>query len=210
MSRLLTDLLKLNYVNKAVATNRSNRYHILIFIFLVSVYTFPLYALTEAPQAAPEWELDYWINSEPLKLSALRGKVILVRWWTAPDCPYCSISAAALNQWHSQYSEQGLVVIGIYHHKKSSPLNIADVGKYTKLFKFEFPVAIDLRWRTLRHWLPAGSKSWTSASFIIGKYGKIHHIHSGGAYTAGDDDYKQMDAVIQTLLQKPYPTPADT
>ena len=47
---------------------------------------------------ASRWEVRDWINSKPLTLEELRGKVVLVRWWTAPGCPFCEASAPALNE----------------------------------------------------------------------------------------------------------------
>ncbi len=84
-------------------------------------------ALGEEPRAltlgatATEWKLEHWINSDPVELSKWRGKVVLVRWWTAPDCPYCRATAPALNEFYDSYHAKGLETIGIYHHKKATP-----------------------------------------------------------------------------------------
>jgi thiol-disulfide isomerase/thioredoxin len=58
-------------------------------------------------QRAAEWRLEHWLNSKPLRLEDLRGKVVLVRWWTAPQCPYCGATAPALNEFRKDYGEQG-------------------------------------------------------------------------------------------------------
>ena len=50
----------------------------------------------------PEWQVEGWLNSPPLKLEDLRGKVVLIRWWTAPGCPYCSATAPALIEFHEE------------------------------------------------------------------------------------------------------------
>src|SRR5687767_9175019 len=57
---------------------------------------------------APEWTATNWINSAPLELAKLRGKVVLARWWTAPDCRYCAATAPALNEFHKEFSKRGL------------------------------------------------------------------------------------------------------
>jgi thiol-disulfide isomerase/thioredoxin len=62
--------------------------------------------------AAP-WHAAHWLNSAPLELAALRGRVVLVRLWTAPDCPFCEASAPALNDFHARYAQRGLTVIGL-------------------------------------------------------------------------------------------------
>ena len=76
---------------------------------------------------AGRWGVRDWINSGPLTLEELRGKVVLVRWWTAPGCPFCEASAPALNEFSQRYGDRGLVVIGFYHHKSPTPLSVAHV-----------------------------------------------------------------------------------
>src|SRR5436853_5884903 len=74
----------------------------------------------------PQWQVIDWMHSKPLTLQELAGKVLLVRWWTAPGCPYCAATAPALNAFHTQYKDQGLVIVGLYHHKAATPLKVAD------------------------------------------------------------------------------------
>src|ERR1041384_7688611 len=132
---------------------------------------------------APVWQATHWLNSPPLELAALRGKVVLVRWWTAPDCPYCKATAPALNEFFSKYHAKGLEVVGFYHHKSNGPLRVEDVEKFAKAFGFKFPVAIDSEWKTLhRWWLDRDDQAWTSVSFLIDRKGIIRHIHPGGQY----------------------------
>lgn len=153
---------------------------------------------------APAWHAERWINSAPLALSDLRGRVILLRFWTAPDCPFCSATAPALNEFHARYAARGLQVIGFYHHKQRSPLDAAAVEHYTRTFGFRFPIAIDRDWRSLRdYWLdapsPTPARKFTSASFLIDRRGIIRHIHPGGQYVRGDADYTRMVEHIEQL-----------
>lgn len=148
-----------------------------------------------------EWSVTNWINSAPLSLKDLRGKVVLVRWWTAPDCPYCKATAPALKAFHEKYSGRGLQVVGFYHHKSDDPLRLENVRKFAKDFGFTFPVAVDPDWKTLhRWWLDRGEEKWTSVSFLIDRHGVIRHIHPGGEYVKGDKDYARMKAKIEELL----------
>src|ERR1041384_4926526 len=138
---------------------------------------------------APEWEVTDWIQSGPLKLEDLRGKVVLVRWWTAPECPYCAATAPALNEFFKNYGERGLAVVGLYHHKSDEPLRVAEVKKFAANFGFKFPIGIDRDWKTLhRWWLDSGHRQWTSVTFLIDRQGLIQHIHPGGQYVKGDKD----------------------
>src|SRR3989442_1115844 len=93
-----------------------------------------------------EWIVTHWINSKPLTMASLRGKVVLVRWWTGPGCPYCEASAPALNEFWKKYRDRGLVIVGMYHHKSDSPLTRRQVKRQANKFGFEFPVAIDADW----------------------------------------------------------------
>ncbi len=149
----------------------------------------------------PDWSVTNWINSAPLTLKELRGKVLLVRWWTAPECPYCRATAPALNTFNENYSARGLQVIGFYHHKSEEPLRSEHVSNFANEFGFKFPVATDTDWKTLhRWWLDRGKENWTSVSFLIDRRGVIRHIHPGGEYVKGDKDYAAMKAKIEQLL----------
>lgn len=148
---------------------------------------------------APDWELIEWFNSEPLSLEHLRGAVVLVRWWTGPECTYCASSAAHLVRWHETYHRQGLVVMGIYHHKSSAPPSRRHVARLIQRYGFRFPVAVDPQWQTLRRWwLKDSDRKWTSVSFLIDREGVIRYVHPGGSYSA--QEVQILESLIQELL----------
>jgi thiol-disulfide isomerase/thioredoxin len=150
------------------------------------------------------WEVRDWINSEPLTLEELRGNVVLVRWWTAPGCPFCEASAPALNEFSERYRDRGLVVIGLYHHKSQAPLSVAHVKEQVRKLGFAFPVAIDPNWRTLRRWwLDKHDRGWTSVTVLTDRRGVIRHVHPGGAFFKGESGYDRLEAEIETLLAEP-------
>lgn len=149
----------------------------------------------------PAWQVTNWINSASMDLKDLRGKVVLVRWWTAPDCPYCRASAPALNEFFDAYHSRGLEVLGFYHHKSDKALDPKLVRKYVKEYGFKFPVATDPEWRTLRRWwLDGDDQKWTSVSFLIDRGGVIRYIHPGGQYVKGDEDYAVLKQKIEQVL----------
>jgi peroxiredoxin len=153
---------------------------------------------------APPWELEQWINSKPLTLASLRGKVVLVRWFMSPECPFCTATAPSLNQLHREYAARGLVVVGAYHHKRAEPLGPGEVAGYAAQYGFQFPVAVDPEWRTLRNWWlrPAHSRRWTSVSFLIDRRGVVRHVHTGGKYAPGDPELATMRAWIDRLVSE--------
>jgi thiol-disulfide isomerase/thioredoxin len=128
--------------------------------------------------------------------------VVLVRWFMSTDCPYCSATAPALNQLHEDYAGRGLVVVGMYHHKNPTPLDVRAVRGWARDFGFQFPVAIDRDWRNLRRWwLDAGPRQFTSVSFLLDRDGIIRHIHPGGTMALGSRDYAAMKGRVEELLR---------
>lgn len=152
-------------------------------------------------KAALGWEAAEWIQGGPLTLEELRGRVVLLRWWTGPDCPYCGSSAPYLNEWYSRYSRQGLVIVGFYHHKSRGPLTRRQVAELAGRFGFHFPIAIDPEWRTLRRWwLDGHDRRFTSVSFLLDQESTIRYVHPGGTYTP--DDAAAIEAQMQKLLAR--------
>jgi DUF1680 family protein/peroxiredoxin len=156
----------------------------------------------------PEWQVEHWFNSPPLHLKDLKGRVVLVRWWFGPACPFCKATAPALKEFHETYKDRGLTVVGFYHHKDVKPLDTAAVEKLAADYGMQFPIAIDPDWRTLKDWwLNGDERKWTSVTFLLDRQGVIRHIHRGGAYVKGDKGYIALKAKIEELL-KEQPVPA--
>jgi peroxiredoxin len=149
----------------------------------------------------PEWTAEEWLNGPPLKLAGLHGRVVLVRWFTGTSCPHCSATAPSLNALHHEYATKGLTVVGMYHHKEEAPLKPGEVAGFAKTYGFEFPVAIDTEWTTLKKWwLVVPDRPFTSVSFLLDRQGRVRGIHPGGRYVVGDADYAAMKRGIEKLL----------
>lgn len=152
---------------------------------------------------APQLTVSRWTNSEPLSLADLEGKVVLLRWWTAPGCPFCSATAPSLNTLYERYADRDLVIVGLYHHKSTAPLDREHVERYAESFGFQFPLAIDEGWENLRRWwLDTGERGWTSVSFLLDREGIVRWVHPGGEYPPGSDGYAELEATVQELLDK--------
>jgi len=151
---------------------------------------------------APEWQLTNWLNSSPLALKDLRGQVVLVRWWTAPQCEFCRVTAPALNEFHADFAAKGLRVIGIYHHKLPTPLEPSHVAGQAAELGFKFPVAVDPGWRTLRRWwLDGHERDFTSVSFLLDRRGVIRHLHVGETH-AGTARARRIEGQLKALLDE--------
>lgn len=152
-------------------------------------------------QPAPPFEVSQWFNSEPLSLEQLRGKVVFVRWFMGPACPFCSATAPTLRALHERYADKGLAVIGMYHHKEKTPLDPTQVAGWVKHYGYTFPVAIDKDWTTLeRWWLHGHERPFTSVSFLVDKAGVVRRVHLGGTIAPEGDDIDAITADVERLL----------
>lgn len=168
-----------------------------------------LAAATIVGQPAPDWPELRWVQGGPLSLSDLRGKVVLVRFFTDTQCPFCSATAPALNELDRKFRASGLVVIGFYTPKpRPRPTSVEDVRRTVATYGFRFPVAVDDEWAALRRlWLDrAPGTGWTSASLLIDRKGFVRHIHSGGVFAKesidpqAKRDYQEMRSAVEMLL----------
>jgi thiol-disulfide isomerase/thioredoxin len=160
-------------------------------------------------QPAPSWGPMTWLNSKALSLSELRGKVVLIRFWT-DTCPFCEATAPALRQLDAEFAARGLMVIGMYHPKPPGTRRpVAAVEQAVRRWGWRFPVALDSDWNTLNaFWLSTGDRSATSASFIMDRHGLIRFVHPGPEFhPAGPpdhsrcrSDYQDVRRAVQALL----------
>lgn len=152
-------------------------------------------------QPAPPFQVSQWFNSSPLALEDLRGKVVFVRWFMGPSCPFCSATAPTLRALHEKYAAKGLAVVGMYHHKEQTPLDPTQVEGWVKHYGYQFPVAIDKDWATLRRWwLDAHERSYTSVSFLLDKAGVVRRVHLGGTISPEGDDIDAITTDVERLL----------
>lgn len=183
-----------------------------ILILIATVLSLHSCSRTELKvgDAALELEAMEWLQSPDLKMKEMKGKVVLMRWWT-DGCGFCVQSADALNEWDARYRDSGLVVIGLYHPKpEPASCDPERVREFALEKGFRFPIAIDADWKNLkRYWVNGAKKSFTSVSFLIGRDGRIVHIHPGGEYHREEEeghescvrDFYEMDARIQKAIR---------
>jgi thiol-disulfide isomerase/thioredoxin len=130
-----------------------------------------------------------WLNSNPLSTDALKGKVVLVDFWTY-SCINCLRSIPYVRAWAEKYKDQGLVVIGVHAPEFAFEKNIANVRKAVSDLKIAYPVAVD---NNFAIWRAFKNQYWPAHYFIDAK-GDIRHHHFG------EGDYKGSEQVIQKLL----------
>ena len=103
---------------------------------------------------------------------------------------------------HARYAKDGLVVVGMYHHKEPTPLDPEAVRGWAKHYGYEFPVAIDADWRTLRRWWLDGhpNRGYTSVSFLIDRGGVVRRVHLGGLIDVKGDEFRAIEKDVERLL----------
>ncbi len=145
-----------------------------------------------------------WIGGPALELreGQLRGKAVLVRFFTE-GCALCEQAAPTLNALHERFAGDGLAVVGVYHPKPyGRKVADAEVERAAARLRFRFRIAVDEDWNLLRRWwlengAAAGgreARSYTSASFLIDREGRIRWVHAGGEY--GEDDVSDLEALV--------------
>ena len=121
-------------------------------------------------QKAPEFITDneQWLNSEPLKLADLRGKVVLIKFW-AFLCSWCQKDLLGIMALEKKYKDKGLVVIGIHSPETTFERNIEALKKQMKVLNVDFSVLTD---NARQNWNAYNVKNWP-AYYIIDQDGNI-------------------------------------
>jgi peroxiredoxin len=129
-----------------------------------------------------------WVDAEP----DLKGKVVVVRWWTN-GCSLCSTSAPALAD-----LARKATVVAVYHPKPPRDVAADDVRAWAKKIGMPGALAVDRDWKVLDRWMAPGKRAFTSLTFVLDRKGKVRYVHSGGAIEAADakELSQQIDAIL--------------
>ncbi|MGF6088248.1 cytochrome c biogenesis protein DipZ [Pseudomonas sp. 18173] len=132
-----------------------------------------------------------WLNSPPLDAQALKGKVVLVDFWTY-SCINCLRSLPYVKAWAEKYRDQGLVVIGVHAPEFAFERDVNNVTKAMKDLGINYPVAIDNEFRI---WRAFNNEYWP-AHYFADAQGRIRYHHFG------EGEYAESERVIQQLLRE--------
>ncbi|MFZ0920878.1 MAG: redoxin family protein [Candidatus Dormiibacterota bacterium] len=168
-------------------------------VVLFSVVTNPPAASTGSGQlypvgersAAPDFTgIDGWLNSTPLTLADLRGKVVLIDFWTF-SCVNCVRTIPHLKVLYNAYKQDGFVIVGVHSPEFDFEKVPANVAAAVQRLGVTWPVAIDSEMAT---WNAYQNQSWP-AEYLLDQQGRV-------AYTSiGEGDYAQTDAAVAELLK---------
>ena len=147
---------------------------------------------SDLPNLGPLPSLDgasAWLNSAPLDAAQLRGKVVLIDFWTY-SCINCIRTLPHVRAWAQKYRDQGLVVIGVHTPEFGFEKDIGNISKAIARFKLDYPIAVDSDHRI---WDAFHNNAWP-VFYIADAQGQVR------ARLVGEGHYDQTEKVIQSLL----------
>lgn len=145
--------------------------------------------LSPIAPAAELQGISSWINSPPLKIEDLKGKVVLIDFWTY-SCINCLRTLPYLKDWNQKYKDKGLVIIGVHTPEFAFEKERKNVEEATKRLKISYPVALDNDYAT---WNAYSNMYWP-AHYLIDQKGIIRDVHFG------EGKYLETENAIRKLL----------
>ena len=155
------------------------------------LHGFPTNLISSRSELQSLERAEEWLNSPPLTAEMLRGKVVLVTFWTY-TCINWLRTHAYVRAWADKYRDQGLVVIGVHSPEFSFEKNVSNVRWAVKDMRIGYPVAVDSKhaiWRAFRN-------NYWPAFYFIDAQGRIRH------HQFGEGAYAQSEMVIRRLLME--------
>jgi cytochrome c biogenesis protein CcdA/thiol-disulfide isomerase/thioredoxin len=141
--------------------------------------------------AAPDvHDISAWINSRPLSLAGLRGKVVLVDFWTY-SCINCLRTLPYLKAWDARYRSKGLVILGVHTPEFAFERDLGNVRAAVKRLGVDYPVALDNGYGTWK----AYSNNYWPADYLVDQAGRVRDVHFG------EGDYAKTERNIRLLLE---------
>jgi cytochrome c biogenesis protein CcdA/thiol-disulfide isomerase/thioredoxin len=140
--------------------------------------------------AAPEFAgVTEWVNSKPLSLQQLRGKVVLIDFWTY-SCINCLRTLPHVKAWYRTYHKRGLVVVGVHTPEFAFEHVAGNVRSAVRRLGVKYPVALDNDYGTWNAW----QNQYWPAKYLIDRRGHLRYYHFG------EGEYDTTEARIRTLL----------
>jgi cytochrome c biogenesis protein CcdA/thiol-disulfide isomerase/thioredoxin len=149
----------------------------------------------EAPQIQG---ISAWINSPPLTMQQLRGKVVLVDFWTY-SCINCLRTLPYLKSWDTRYRDKGLVILGVHSPEFAFEHNLGNVRAAVRRLGIRYPVALDNDFAT---WTAYKNQYWP-ADYLVDRKGRLRDVHFG------EGDYARTEREIRMLLATSLPPALD-
>ncbi|MFH1495316.1 MAG: cytochrome c biogenesis protein DipZ [Pseudomonadota bacterium] len=143
----------------------------------------------DKPYPAPEFaDIESWINSQPLTMRGLKGKVVLIDFWTY-SCINCVRTLPYITEWDRKYRDQGLVIVGVHSPEFEFEKKLDNVKAAIAQHGIRYPVAQDNRLST---WVNFDNLYWP-AHYLIDRDGKVVYTHFGeGKYAVTENNIRYL------------------
>jgi len=138
---------------------------------------------------APTLTEGSWINSDSLTLEKLRGRVVLVEFWTF-GCYNCRNTLPSVKDLDTKYRDRGLTIVGVHTPETDSEYNLDNVRREVPALGIKYPVVTDNDYKA---WRAYNVEAWPTI-FVIDKQGRIRWLH------VGEGSYEETENVIKALL----------
>ena len=153
-------------------------------------------AAPDTSPGAPELAGGAWINSDALTLKGLRGRVVLIDFWTF-GCYNCRNTLPSVKNWDERYREKGLTIIGVHTPELDAERKIENVRREVLDLGIRYPVLTDNDYAT---WSAYKVEGWPTM-FLVDKKGQVRWMH------VGEGAYDEAEQTIQKLLAEEYIEP---
>lgn len=155
--------------------------------------------------SAPEFTgIEKWLNSDALTMAQLKGKVVLVDFWTY-SCINCIRTLPHITKWYETYKDQGFVVVGVHTPEFAFEKVVSNVETALQRYGINYPVALDNNYRT---WEAYENQYWP-AHYLIDKDGQVVYTHFGeGQYETTENAIRELLSLNKGLAkqeEKPNP-----
>src|SRR5438132_10788182 len=159
-------------------------------IALANITTDKLIPAGSAP-VAPAFAEGKWINSDPLTIEKLRGRVLLVEFWTFA-CYNCRNTLPSIKSWDAKYRDRGLTIVGVHTPELTEEYNLDNLRREVPSLGIKYAVVTDNDYKT---WKAYNLEAWPTI-FVIDKQGRIRWQH------VGEGRYEETEGAIKMLLEE--------
>lgn len=173
--------------------DHSTAYSMWVLLLVTCLYALPAHANEQMPDLT--MPTAQWLNSPPLGSEQLRGKVVLVEFWTY-TCINCLRTLPYVKEWSEKYRSQGLVVVGVHTPEFPFEKDKGNVERALQKLGITYPVVMDNQYQI---WNAYQNRYWPT-QYLIDTQGQIRYQH------IGEGAYQKTEEMIRTLLIEASPS----
>ncbi len=147
---------------------------------------------------APEFrDVTEWINSDPLSMAKLRGKVVLVHFWTN-GCYNCVNNYVHYKEWQDRYADQDVIIVGIHAPETKGERDIERIKAQAEKNGLKFPIAVD---NDMANWKSWNNRCWPTV-YVVDKKGIVRYGWEGELNYQGAKGEETVRKIVDALLRE--------